>query len=454
MTAESPGLAYRSSQLRPGTPWKNWGRTERSTPRFTSRPRNVDEVCAVIALARDRELRIKAIGSGHSFSGIAVATGILLDLSALSGLIEVDLPRGRVRLGAGTPLHRLPAILGPLGLALENMGDIDRQTLAGATSTGTHGTGARFGGLATQVVAVTLVTATGTVLRVSETENSELLPAARLGLGSLGVLVDLTLQCVPAFLLEALERPAGFDEVLDGLAERIDTADHFEFYWWPHTDGVMTKINARLAATGAEAGERHPVGPVAGWFEDRVLSNGMLSVVCSVGSIAPVLTPSINRLATRIYGNRSFTDHSHRVFVSPRTTRFREMEYALPREHIADALREIRALIDRNGWRISFPVEVRFAAADQNWLSTAEGRATGYIAVHRYIRDDPHEYFRAVEDVMTRYNGRPHWGKMHYLDASTLAGRYPHFAEFRAARDRLDPDRIFTNDYLDRVLGP
>jgi FAD-linked oxidoreductase len=435
--------------LVPGTLWRNWGRSESVRPLLLARPTNVGEGESIVRFAREREYTVKTVGAGHSFSAIALAPDIQLDLTVLDGLLGVDVARGRVTIGAGTNLHRLPALLAPLGLALENMGDIDRQTIAGATSTGTHGTGARFRGLAAQIVAVTLVTADAAVLRISQTENPELLPAARLGLGALGVIVDLTLQCVPAFLLSAEERPAGFDEVLDGLEQRVAAVDHFEFYWWPHTDGVMTKTNTRLPGDA----ERHPIGPIAGWIEDRVLSNAALALLCNVGRVAPALTPPINRLATRVYGNRSYTDRSHEVFVSPRTTRFREMEYAIPRDAIPDALRDIRSLIDSRGWSISFPVEVRVAASDDNWLSTAEGRDSGYIAVHRYVRDRHEEYFRAVEQVMLAYQGRPHWGKIHYQRAEALSGLYPHHEDFVAVRDRLDPDRMFTNPYLDRVLG-
>ena len=435
--------------LTPGVTWRNWGRSESVRPLLMASPSSVDEVAAIVRFAREREFTVKTVGAGHSFTAIARAQDVQLDVCRLEGLLGVDLPHNQVSLGAGTYLHRLPALLEPYGLALPNMGDIDRQTIAGATSTGTHGTGARYPGLAAQIVAVTMVTADGSILHISETENPELLPAARLGLGALGILVELTLQCVPAFLLHAVERPAGFGEVLDGLEQRVAAVDHFEFYWWPHTDGVMTKSNTRLAADA----ERHPVGPVAAFVEDRIVGNAVLALICNVGRLAPALTPGINRLATRVYGNRTYTDHSHEVFVSPRTTRFREMEYAIPRAAIPDALRDIRSLIDSRGWTISFPVEVRVAAADDNWLSTASHRESGYIAVHRYFRDDHEEYFRGVEQIMRGYQGRPHWGKIHYRDAESLAEVYPRHAEFVAVRDRLDPDRVFTNPYLDRVLG-
>ncbi len=412
-------------------------------------PSSAEEVAAIVRFARERDLTVKAVGAGHSFTAIALAGDVQLDVSRIQGVTAVDRLRGQVTLGAGTHLHQLPALLEPFGLALPNLGDIDRQTIAGATSTGTHGTGARFPGLAAQVVGVTMVTADGSILRISETEHPGLLPAARLGLGALGILVDLSLQCVPAFLLHAVERPAGFDEVLDGFEHLVAAVDHFEFYWWPHTDGVMTKSNTRLPAHA----ERHPVSPVSAFVEDRIVSNALLALICNVGRLAPALTPPINRLATRVYGNRTYTDHSHAVFVSPRTTRFREMEYAIDRAAIPDALRDIRSLIDSRGWSISFPLEVRVAAADDNWLSTASERDSGYIAVHRHFRDDPEEYFRGVEQVMRGYLGRPHWGKLHYQDAESLAAVYPHHGDFVAVRDRLDPDRMFTNGYLDRVLG-
>ncbi|WP_394769782.1 D-arabinono-1,4-lactone oxidase [Lacisediminihabitans sp.] len=439
-----------TARIRPGETWRNWGRTEAVLPLFAARASTIDEVVGVVRFARQHGLTVKTVGAGHSFSGIAVAPGVQLDISGLDGLLDVDLPNARVTIGAGTHLHQLPALLEPLGLGLQNMGDIDRQTIAGATSTGTHGTGARFGGLATQVVALTLVTAEGSIMRISDTSNAELLLAARLGLGALGVIVEVTLQCVPAFLLRAVERPAGFDEVLDDFEARSTAADHFEFYWWPHTDGVMTKTNTRLPGDAP----REPLGAVSEWLEDRVLSNGVLALICTLGRLAPALTPPINRLATRVYGNRTFTDRSHDVFVSPRTTRFAEMEYAIPLDAVPSALREIRRLIDDRGWRISFPVEVRVAAADDIWLSTAHGRPTGYIAVHRHMRDDHVDYFTAVERIMRGYQGRPHWGKIHYLDAEALAAVYPRHADFVAVRHRLDPDRVFTNPYLDRVLGP
>lgn len=437
------------SALLPGKRWRNWGRSESIRPVFLARPRSVDDVVAVVKQARERGLGVKAVGAGHSFTAIAAAPGVQLDLSELRGLLGVDATSGRVRLAAGTNLYQIPALLEPHGLAMENLGDVDRQTISGATSTGTHGTGAVFSGLAAQIVALRLVTADGTVLTISESKNSELLSAARLGLGALGIVVELTIQCVPSFLLDARERPEPFTEVLDSFQERVAAADHFEFYWFPHTEMVLTKTNTRLPIDAP----RHPLGQFKSWLDDRVVSNTLLAAICNVGRVMPAATPPINRLATRLTGNRDFTDVSTEVFISPRNVRFKEMEYALPREAIPQALRDVRALIETRGWRISFPIEVRAAAADDLWLSTASGRESGYIAVHRYFREDHHEYFRAVEQIMRGYQGRPHWGKIHYQDAASLSELYPHHADFVAVRDQLDPDRVFANPYLQRVLG-
>jgi FAD-linked oxidoreductase len=432
-----------------GAVWRNWARTESVRPVRVERPASVGAVQRAVVAAGKAGLRVKAVGSGHSFSGIAVAPGVQLDLLDLRGVVSVDAAAGQVTLAAGTRLFELPALLAPHRLALANMGDVDRQTISGATSTGTHGTGGAFGGLATQITALTLVTGDGTLLHVSETENAELLPAARLGLGALGILVDVTLQCVPSYLLHAVEAPEPLEDVLDTYLDRSALADHFEFYWFPHTETALTKTNTRLPPVAGRA----PLGRVSRWVDDELLANGAYRAICGLGALLPPVVPGFNRLAARLSGRREFTDVSDRVFVTSRTVRFREMEYALPRAQVPGALREVRALIERRGWRISFPLEVRSAAADDLWLSTAAGRETGYIAVHRYVAEDPAEYFHAVEAIMRAHDGRPHWGKMHYLDAESLRAGYPHFDDFLLVRDRLDPERRFSNSYLERVLG-
>ncbi|HWR86588.1 MAG TPA: D-arabinono-1,4-lactone oxidase [Rhodoglobus sp.] len=435
------------SAILPGKPWRNWGRSAASAPAFETRPASVDDVIAAVRFARERGLTVKPIGAGHSFTAIGATDGVRIDPAGLSGVLGVD--GALVTLAAGTFLHQLPALFAPHRLALQNMGDIDRQSISGATSTGTHGTGAAFGGIATRIRAATLVTADAQVLRVSATENPELLRAVALGLGALGVLVDVTIEAVPEFALHALERPAPVETVLQEWPQRIAEADHFEFYVWPHSDRASTKTNTRLPADAP----LKPLGPVREAVEDGFLDNEVFGLLIGIGRLLPRAVPAINRLATNVSGDREFSDHWAKVFTSPRRVRFREMEYAIPVEAVPDAVRAVRTLIEARGWRIEFPIEVRAAAADDLWLSTAAGRASGYIAVHRAVHADPAEYFREVEAIMVGHGGRPHWGKMHTRDADYLRTVYPRFDDFIAVRNRLDPERVFANPYLERVLG-
>ncbi|MCQ1956390.1 FAD-binding protein [Arthrobacter sp. zg-Y826] len=430
-----------------GTLWENWGRNVTAQPLRVERPIDTAALQRCVADAAGAGLRVKAVGAGHSFTDIAATDGVQLDLSALQGIIAVDTGRSRVRLRAGTRLHRIPSLLEPYGLAMPNLGDIDRQSIAGAVSTGTHGTGAAFGGMATQVVGVTLVQPDGGLLSVGD--DDPLLPAAALGLGALGVIADVTLQCVPAFVLQAQERSEPLADVLDSLDDRVKATDHFEFYWFPHTDRAATKANTRLPG----AARCRPPGPGARWINDTLLANTLFRATCAAGSAVPSVVPAVNAAAARLLGGRDYSDASARVFTTRRTVRFREMEYALPADRVGPAFSALRQLIEEHRWRISFPVEVRWAAADDRWLSTAYGRDTAYIAVHRYYREDFAEYFTAVEELLLTHGGRPHWGKLHSRHAAALAQQYPRFGDFLAVRERLDPDRVFANAYLDRVLG-
>ncbi|MFG6401906.1 D-arabinono-1,4-lactone oxidase [Microbacterium sp. P04] len=434
---------------RPGGVWQNWGRSQKVRPYQVEFPADEQAVRRAVAAASARSLTVKAVGAGHSFSGIAVAAGVLLDLRELRGLVSVDRERSRVRLRAGTRLYEIPGLLSPYGLAMTNLGDIDRQTIAGAISTGTHGTGAAYGGISTQVVAATLVIGGGEVITIDEHNEPELLPAVALGLGALGVLVDVTLQCEPAFVLEAVERPEPLAEVLADVHDRAAAVDHFEFYWFPHTDDAVTKANLRRGTTAARA----PLPPLRRWVDETLLANGVFRVTCAAGTVVPALVPPVSRIASRLMGDRSYADVSHRVFTQSRTVRFREMEYAIPAIELEPAFRAVRELVDASGWRISFPLEVRFAASDDLWLSTAAGRDSAYIAVHRYWREDPTEYFGAVEEILRGFGGRPHWGKEHSLDERDLRALYPRFDDFLAVRERFDPRRSFVNPYLARVLG-
>jgi L-gulono-1,4-lactone dehydrogenase len=431
-------------------PWRNWAGNQTATPRRLARPDSVEELAATVAAARGDGLRVKPLGAGHSFTSIAATDGLHVDLAGLDRLVDVDPDHRLVTVEAGLPIHRLSRILHQHGLALPNLGDVDRQTISGAIATGTHGTGARHGGLAAAVAGLDLVTAGGEIVRVDSGSRPELLAAGRVSLGALGVVARVMLQCVPAFRLRAAEGRMLLDDVLERIDSLVDSHDHFEFYWFPHTPYTLTKRNDRVAPEVAVA----PPGRLRAWVDDELLSNGAFELVNRIGALRPALVPRINAISGRALSDREYVDESCRVFASRRRVRFVEMEYAIPRAAVADAVRSIRSWIDTTGTPISFPIEVRFAAADDSWLSTAYERDSAYVAVHLYYRIERPAYFEAVEAIMTEHAGRPHWGKLHGLDAAVLRERYPRFDDFRAVRAELDPTGVFGNAYLDRVLGP
>ncbi|MEU1295300.1 D-arabinono-1,4-lactone oxidase [Streptomyces sp. NPDC005840] len=427
--------------------WRNWGGTVASRPAREVTPASVEELAAAVRRAAEDGLAVKAVGSGHSFTSIAATDGVLIRPQLLTGIRAIDRDSMTVTVEAGTPLKRLNMALAREGLSLTNMGDIMEQTVSGATSTGTHGTGRASASIAAQIRGLELVTADGGVLRCSAEENPDVFAAARIGLGALGVVTAITFAVEPVFLLTAREEPMPFDRVLADFDALWAENEHFEFYWFPHTGNTNTKRNNR------SAGPERPVSPVRGWIDDELLSNGVFQVAQWVGRAAPVSVPTIARVSSRALSARTYTDIPYKVFTSPRRVRFVEMEYCVPRAAVTDVLRELRTVIERSGLRISFPVEVRTAPADDITLSTASGRESAYIAVHMFRGTPYHAYFTAAERVFTAHEGRPHWGKVHTGDAEYFAEVYPRFGEFTALRDRLDPDRLFRNDYLRRVLG-
>lgn len=436
--------------------WQNWAGNVLATPSERRAPTTVAEVSDVVTAAAERGDRVKCVGAGHSFTPAAATDGVLVSLDDLTGIESIVPTRdaaGRVdgadvTVWAGTRLHRLSPLLWDLGLAQQNLGDFAEQSLAGAVSTGTHGTGCAAPGLPATVVGLQLVTADGTVLSCSPTSHPEVFEAARLGIGALGIITKMTIRCVPAFALRAEERPWSLSAALQDLEGFARSADHAEFFWFPHTDAITVKRNTRLPGDT----ELRPVGRVREVVSDEFLSNEAFDALCRAATRRPTLTPRLNRFASRALSARGFTDRSYRVFASPRRVRFREMEYAVPLEAASTVLRDLRDTIDRSGVVTPFPVEVRFAAADDVWMSTAHHREVCYIAVHQYHRMDHTELFRLAESVFLASGGRPHWGKMHTRTAADLSTMVERFDDFVAVRDRLDLDRRFGNEYTERVL--
>jgi L-gulono-1,4-lactone dehydrogenase len=391
---------------------------------------------------------VSVAGSGHSFTEAALTDGTMLDLGALSGVIDADREAGLVKVGGGTVLAQLNEELDRLGLGMENLGDIDRQTISGAISTGTHGTGAKLRNISSQVEAMELVLADGSVRELRADGDADLLRAARVGVGALGAISAVTLRCLPAFVLHRVDTPCPREEVLDAFQERADANEHFELFTFPYADSALVLERNRVD------GPPRPRGRAAAFLNDIVIENWALEAVSAAGKLFPRAIPSLSRFAAWLASGSTSTDRSDRIFANERRVRFTEMEYGVPREHGPEALRRVIEWVRGNRYRVFFPIEMRVVAGDDALLSPSHERDTVYIAVHQYRGMEWRPYFEAVEAIMNEYGGRPHWGKRHFQTAATLSERYPRWADFQVARDELDPGRAFTNEYAARTLGP
>lgn len=426
--------------------WKNWAGNVVATPMSIERPSSEAAVADIVAQAANQKHSVRVVGSGHSFTSAVATSGVLLDIAGLSGIRAIDRSAGTVTVGAGTTLNDLNRLLDAEGLAMPNLGDIAYQTVAGAISTSTHGTGYRLTGLAAQVAGLRLVTGDGKVLNATASENSDVLDVARVSVGALGVITECTLNVVNSFALRAHEMPMKLDDVLNNIDELKTANDHFEFFWIPHTKWALTKRNNRTNDA------LQPLPPVKGWIEKTFMENYAFGALCRIGRMRPSLIP---RLATALpsSGSRTYVDKSFKIFASPRLVRFYEMEHAIPSDALPAALRDIKEMIERKGYLLNFPVEVRFTAADDVPLSTSYGRESAYIAVHVYRGMEYGPFFRDVEDVLRQYDSRPHWGKIHHREKDELSTLYPRFSDFLDMRNRLDPSRVFANDYTRQIFG-
>jgi L-gulonolactone oxidase len=427
--------------------WRNWAGDQTCAPAVVERPAGTSEVGAAVSRAVGAGRRVRVAGAGHSFTGAALTDGTLLSLERMDRVIDVDPASGRVRVQAGITLHELGARLAGHGLALENLGDVDAQSVAGAIATATHGTGATLRNLSAQVEAVELVTAGGDVIEIDGIGDGDALDAARVAVGALGVVTEVTLRCVPAFTLRGADVPLPLEDVLGALDEHVDAHRHFELFVFPHSDVALTRTNDIVDEPP------RPRSRARAWVDDVLLANHAFHAFCLAGRAVPRAIPLLNRAVTRAAGTSVRVDRSQAIFATPRLVRFTEMEYALPRDAAAPALRAIQGAIDEHAFAVNFPIELRFVAADDALLSPAHARETAYLAVHAFRGMAWEPYFRAVEAIFDAHGGRPHWGKRHFQTAATLAPRYPGWERFQAVRARLDPAGVFANAYTDRVLG-
>ena len=432
----------------PTSRWRNWSGEQTCRPAEIVWAHTREGLIAAITAARSEDRRIRAAGSGHSFNDIALGDDTMLRLELLDRILSFDRVTGLVKVEAGIVLGDLNRRLARDGMALENLGDIDHQTLAGSISTATHGTGARFGNLSSQIESMELIGADGSLVELSTSSDPDAFLAARVGLGALGVIYSVTLRTVPAFRLDRTDRPRPLDETLARIDELADEFDHFEFYVFPHSETAICRESTRTDQPP------EPPGAIATFAQEVVVENWVAGGFVALSRHVPSAIPALSRMAVAGAGKSRTIDEGYRVFASDRRVRFTEMEHAVPREHARAAIERVLELMNDSDLAVSFPIEVRFVAADDAMLSPAHQQDSCYIAVHYDRKGLWQPYFDAVAAALADFGARPHWGKRHSLGASQLAELYPRFADFRAVRERLDPEGAFANSYVDRVLGP
>ena len=436
--------------------WSNWAGNQTSSPLSIKKPKNEEDVVAIVKEAKKRGLKVKAVGSGHSFTGIAVTDEVLICLDEIADIRDVDFENSTVRVGSGIKLCDLNPILRRSGLAMPNLGDIVYQSISGAISTSTHGTGLEFKTIAEAVCGMRIVDGEGTVVACDTQQNSEVFHAARVGLGALGIITEVTIQCVEAFNLHAVEEILPIGEVTNNFDRWSKMTDHVEFFWMPNTDKALLKRNTRtLEAPPKPRNKRHSFKRRWNRFKnEEIKQNFLFGAMNHLGKIAPPLVPKLNSMVAGESGRAEYITTSYEVFASPRRVRFYEMEYAVPIESGIEAFQKVVQLIGDLDHYISFPVEYRVLGKDEIPMSTASDRDSAFIAVHVFRNTPFEKYFRGVEEIMVDYDGRPHWGKLHFQDHESLSKIYPQWEAFQNVRRLMDPLGIFSNPYLDKVLGP
>jgi FAD-linked oxidoreductase len=430
-----------------GGKWSNWSGGVRCEPRKVVAPKDEVDLAAAI---RQAEGPVRAPGSGHSFTPVHASDGMLLDLAAFDGLKSIDESRQTATLAAATPLWRAGPLLNARGFGLKNMGDIDRQTLAGAVNTGTHGTGRTLKNFSAEVAGFRLVLASGEVIDCSASENADIFAAGRTSLGTFGVMTEIAMNVRPKYKLVERNFLLPIKELFKQLDKLVADNRHFEFFWFPYADVAICKS---LNETDEPAPEPRTAEQMYERGERGTSDQRAFGTINEFLPYTPFLLKPAHRLFSRLMPGAAKVRWSHEIFPSPRTTRFNEMEYALPYGKGPQALMAVVETIRKNRINTGFPIEYRSVAADDVWMSPFYGRDSATIAVHQYHRVDTRKLFDACEAVFRSHDGRPHWGKRHSRTAAELAKLYPKFEAFRTLRRRLDPTGKFLNPYLAAMLG-
>ncbi|WP_371921403.1 MULTISPECIES: D-arabinono-1,4-lactone oxidase [unclassified Pseudomonas] len=423
-------------------PWRNWSGAQSCLPAARLAPKDLDELVQMVTRA---EGRIRPVGSGHSFSALVPTDGTLLSLSFFSGLLDHDPASLQAEFGGGTPMSRMGPVLKAIGQALPNMADVDYQTLAGAIATSTHGTGKAFGSYASQVVGLQLVTAGGEVLDCDANRHPEVFKAGRVSLGALGLVTRVRLQNRAAYRLRERQWVAKTEELLEDVEANTRDNQHWEMQVVTHSDYALA-----IALNETTDPATPPISPEEEGGNEFVT---LIEKLDKYGSDFPAIRRSLLNSLRLVADFDDRVGDSHDIYANARTVRFNEMEYSVPAEHGPACLREILALIRDKDLRTWFPIEYRYVKADDIPLSMFEGRDSCSISVHQHYQMDHHNFFAAIEPIFWKYQGRPHWGKLHSLNARTLQALYPRWNEFTQVRQALDPAGKFLNGHLSTILG-
>ena len=424
-----------------GGTWRNWSGRVECRPSKYAEPKSLEELQVVVRDAAASGKKVRVVGSGHSFTELVATDDVLITLDGLQGLVEAKPEAGEATVWAGTKLHLLNPMLDERGLAMENLGDINVQSIAGAVSTGTHGTGIKFGNIATQVIGLTLVTASGDLLEVSETQNRDLFKAAQVSLGTMGVIAKVRLRLVPSYKLDYWRKKSTFTETLAKAEEWRDAHRQFEFYCFPHAPEVQLKF---LDNTD----EPVNVNARKKWFADVFMENLMFGAMSMVCRAFPSTCVSIARFCAGTVGYSHEINIGHKSLSTIRMVKFNEMEFALPQERGLGCVKELKEWIDRERVTVHFPIEFRYVKGDDICISPHTGRDSAAISVHQFKGMDYKKYFDGCEAIFRNYNARPHWGKLHSKTAKDLRVLYPKWDEFQRARQQLDPKGVFLTPYL------
>lgn len=425
---------------------KNWSGYLDWTPSNIFSPESEEEIQSIVKKAISESKKVRIIGAGHSFTPLAWTTDYLINLDKYEGLISVNKEKSQVVTKAGTKLYKLSELLFEQGMAMENMGDIDRQSIAGTISTGTHGTGKNFKSISNQVIALRFINGSGEIIECSETHNKDLFKSAQVSLGTLGVITEITMQCVPAYKLKLENRNEQLSKVIHELDDRNQTNRNFEFYWFPYTDTSWTKSSN---ITDLQPDKVN----IANAFSEHVLENYAFKLMCEIAHKMPSKTEWVSKTSASTVSSFDKVYHSHKIYATKRMVKFNEMEYNIPAEAFNDVWRDITKTINSKKYNIHFPIEVRFVKGDDIHMSPAYQRESAYIACHAYGKKDPKPYFKALEEIFSAYDGRPHWGKMNTLTPERIEKLYPKFQKFLNHRQDQDPDKIFISPYFENLFG-